>query len=500
MKTILYTFLTWLVCALASASEPITIAEKLELHDAIDQVLRKNLGLKIQRFRPEISADYLIIKEAAYDWNFSTSFNRSKGLSPTSGTALDGALKPESVTRRFSASADKKIGTGGNLSFSTGVRRSWTNSSFSTLNPNYYSNATLSFTQPLLRGSGMTVNLAPIVIAKTAHRQEQFRLRQNILNLIANTEVAYWQLAANQQLISLEASSLDVAKQLLEENRERLKLGMLTEEAVLQAEASLATRTESALIAQQRADNATDRLLNFLGVTPKSEDAIPQIAVDALPAKNPELPPLMDVINSSYVNDYELRILHDDIANRRLDLLVSKNQLFPSLDVSFNISALGRNKSFGSTYDDTYHQDGHEVGTGLTLSFPWDFRAEKAQKRQASKNLRIAEIQLAQTQQDLLYSARRSWRTLETNLKRREVADIAVEMNALAFEREKLRYDQGLASFRDLLGAQRDLDTSRTNHLRTWLDLIISQIRLKRIDGTLLDRHGFVWEEIEKKF
>jgi len=77
------------------------------------------------------------------------------------------------------------------------------------------------------------------------------------------------------------------------------------------------------------------------------------------------------------------------------------------------------------------------------------------------------------------------------------VADIAVNMNELAFDREKSRYDAGLASFRDLLGAQRDLDTSRTTHLRAWLDLITSQIRVKRIDGTLLDRHDFVWEELE---
>ena len=504
MKTLYITFLTLLIGTLASAREPIPGATasneftgKLELNYAIDQVLRRNLGLKIQRYSPEIAADNIQIQEAAFDWNFSTTGNTSESVSPTSGSQLDGALKPESVNRSYSVSANKQVSTGGSISFETGAQRSWSNSSFSTLNPNYSSSAGVNIKQPLLRGSGFKVNLASLVIAKTVHRQEQYRLRKNILDIIANTEIIYWQLAANKQLLNLELSSLEVATRLLEENRERLELGMVTEEAVLQAEASLATRMESILIAEQRIDNATDDLLRFLGITPKSSDTTTQITVDELPVKSPELPSLSTVIDSTHMNDYELLILHNELDTRRLEALVSKNQLYPNLDVSFNASILGRDKSFGESYNDTYTRDGHNIGAGITLSFPWGFRAEKARKRQANKNLRVTEIQLAQAQQSLVYDARRAWRTLETNLERRDVSDIAVTMNELAFDREKSRYDAGLASFRDLLGAQRDLDASRTSHLRAWLDLITSQIRLKRIDGTLLDRHDFVWEDIE---
>ena len=114
MKTILYASLTLLVCAFAAAREHVSdveksyvITQKLELRDAIDQVLRRNLGLKIKRFSPEISADNIIIEEAAHDWNFTSTIRSSKGVSPTSGTALDGALKPESVDRSYSASANK---------------------------------------------------------------------------------------------------------------------------------------------------------------------------------------------------------------------------------------------------------------------------------------------------------------------------------------------------------------------------------------------------------
>jgi len=56
-----------------------------------------------------------------------------------------------------------------------------------------------------------------------------------------------------------------------------------------------------------------------------------------------------------------------------------------------------------------------------------------------------------------------------------------------------------LASFptRNVLEAQRDLDAARSNELEVRADTLQALVRLSRIDGSLLGRHGYSWEIAE---
>src|SRR5207244_6145106 len=60
------------------------------------------------------------------------------------------------------------------------------------LNPQGRSALTLSYTQPLLQGAGIEVNVAPIVIARINTERSYFQLKDSVQELVRGVIDAYW--------------------------------------------------------------------------------------------------------------------------------------------------------------------------------------------------------------------------------------------------------------------------------------------------------------------
>src|SRR5207302_10525265 len=60
------------------------------------------------------------------------------------------------------------------------------------LNPQSRSALTLSYTQPLLQGAGVEVNVAPIVIARINTERSYFQLKDAVQELVRGVAEAYW--------------------------------------------------------------------------------------------------------------------------------------------------------------------------------------------------------------------------------------------------------------------------------------------------------------------
>ncbi|WOO41888.1 TolC family protein [Rubellicoccus peritrichatus] len=467
---------------------------------AIDLALKRNLGLAVTRYQPSISGDTLQIAESEFDPVISSSVNANDRVSPQAATNLEGVAQgaqPRNSGQSGEFGVSQKIPTGATVTAGTEINRSTTNSNRSFLNPEYTTNATLSVRQPLLRDFGAKVNLAEIAKARLALNQSRLAVRREVLDVIAAAEIRYWQLSAAKARKLLFDSNLELAENLLEENQERERLGLATRLDVLQAQASLAARSEDVILAQQATENAEDRLRTVLGDLNYGIEA--SLEVEELPEINPPVPEFREAVRSALAQDMDTQIQYEIIEQRKIDRSVARNRTLPTLDFTAGVGLLGLEGQPADAYDKALRGNGYNWSTGLELSFPWGMRSARAQLSTRKKQVLQEETELAVIQQELLLRLREAWRAVVAGKERTATTRASLVLNEESFVRERARYDAGASSFRNVLEAQRDFDEAKIRHLDAMIDLIESTVSLSRLDGTILIRHGFEWEEIDSE-
>ena len=463
----------------------------LSMQDAIDSALRGNLSLVYDRYEPEKSAENIEIYEAVFEPRLNFSLNYRDRKDAKASSQLDGSAAPESKNLDYSLNIYQKLSTGAELKFWTTSGRSETNSTFSTLNPDYSSNVGFDITQPLLKGAGRTVNLASIAIAKSQRREAEIVLRKRILDTILNSEVAYWNLSTAYAFRDLRKSNLELARQLLEETRAKLAVGMIRRQDVLQAEANLALAQEQMISAEQLIEKNNDELLGSFG---KLEfDNNPKFSVALLPQDDVEIPDFGEVKNGALAFDLDLQIAVELIERRKIEFAVADDNVNPTLNVRAGVSVLGREGDFIDSYKNALDGKGYSWNAGLDLVVPWGLREERARQNRAMLDLRQSEVSLSNVRQDLMLSLRLAYRDLEAGVETRRSAARTLELNVESYSQQKALYDVGLVTIRDVLQAQRDLDESKRRYLDAAFSVILARAKLSRLDGSILRRHGFNW-------
>ncbi|MCH6258431.1 TolC family protein [Puniceicoccaceae bacterium K14] len=475
---------------------------KLKLVDAINQGLANNLSLKIERISPLIEEEGLIEEQAAFD---PTLFgNASWRESEQAWIDAEGAERQTtSESRAYNAGVTKKLSTGADLTASVNNSRS-TGSSFSSdLNQvvggdrNDEASFSLSITQPLLQNFGSRVNRASIRQAESRQQEAMYRLQNETTDLLETIEIAYWQLADSYERRSLSQSNIELAEDQLSESEARQRAGMATKIEILQAEANLARRKQEIIQAEEAISNAADTLMASIGALGENVAIDNRPMVQKLSQPNTQIAPFEKVLASTFENNFDTAIQNEILRQLEQNLILARNSNRPELDLtlasSYNgLSSIDSQDAFEQALD----RKGDDWNLRLGFSLPWGKRASKANVRQTEYTIDQAHLRLAEIKQDLIQTIRSSWRSLQTSQDQLQAAKVVVELQQATYDQEKGKYDEGLSSLRDVLETQRDLDAAILDFLDAQLSTVTAEIRLARVQGTLLERHKLNWDEL----
>jgi outer membrane protein TolC len=489
-------FLLFASLSIVVGADENPVGEVLQLETAIDQALANNLGLITARYRPANAVDDVLIEEAAFDLELFSSTSSSESLSAAKNSSLDNASIPESENRRSRFGVEKNLSTGANVVVDTGISRSASNNN-AARNPDYSTDVGFSIRQPLWKDAWMKVNLAPLARARAAADQSVFELRTEILDVISNTEIAYWNLAFTQAELTLIASSINLAENLLEENRERERLGLVTPLEVLQAEAELVNQQEDVIQAERAIEDARDVLRELMGSVSFLDDLSGDVAVRPLPAELSILRPMAVVVRDTILSDSDAQAQERAIEVQHINKILAEDDTRPDLDLTARVNYTGRDSDGERAYRDAYNAAGYDWNVGLELRFPLGFREARANVRKADRNLERETVRLYEIKQQKALAARSAWRAVNAGQKRIEVTRTALRLNQETFEQARALYGSGLVAYRQVLEAQRDFDQARSNYLSAMIDTLRATVRLSRVDGTILARNGFTWEMME---
>ncbi len=485
----------------------------LTLGDALSLTLENNLDLAVEEVALDVALADARGTWGAFDPVLGVTARYSQAEQPQANIFFSqGAPSIEDEQLGLDTSLDLPLTTGGSFRLEFSETRTDTTSPGITqaFSDGTYSNAVLGagYTQPLLRGAWQRAATADQREAELAAKAQLARLGTLRDSKLAEVANAYWDLVAAREEAGVRRRALELAREQLGQNRERLRVGVGTEVDVLQAETQVAQEEERLLRADSSVLDRSDALKRL--ILRRGEDGVdsgPEAWDEYLELWNLPVEPLTPLPETSRVRppegaDADWRALLDEAFERRSELhqalleidraevridRAASNAL-PGLDlelsarsVSIEDRALDALETVGDLTFMTY-------SGSLGFSLPLGNRAAGYAERSARHGLRSARLALERTQADVLAELRSAVRSLETEALAVGAAAKSRQFTQRQLEAEQARYQEGLATTFQVLEFQQQLAEAQSAEKAALAGYAKARVALERARGAIIDQ------------
>ena len=483
----------------------------LSMNDAIRRALQNNNDIEVSRDDVLVAEQRLKALYGFYDPVFAMTPSIDQRISPVTsifaGGGTTGSVKTTTLNISPTLSRNFERG-GGNYEVQFNNFRTSTNASNSTLSPFYQSNLTLLYTQPLLRNRSIDANRHSIRVQKKVLSQTDSDFRQRTIQIIAQTQAAYWNLVFALRNQQNQLDSLNLARQNLQNIEAQIAAGAKAPLDRAQVLTDIATREGALFQAVQSVANAENSLKQIMLKDPTSSDWTAQLTPTDTPVLDLSPVDLKSALEEAHRNRPELARLSFQKEINQIDLLYFRDQTKPQINLTgalITTGLAGQNALAACTPTSTgacvpsqfiggYGQDlanmfkfkYHEVNVGVAIQIPLRNRTAKA-------NLAAAEIQSNQLEasyrsedQAVEMDVRNAAQAVDTAQKRVVAARLARESAEQQLAGEQKLYDVGRSTTFLLLQRQTELTTARTNELQAETDYSKALADLQRATSSTL--------------
>jgi HAE1 family hydrophobic/amphiphilic exporter-1 len=239
---------------------------RLSLEQALAMALANNNDIDASKIDRE-EADYALLgARGAFDPTVSAVSSWQRQVVPVA-SALAGSSTGSLLTKVWQT--DPTVSgslpwLGGTYSTDFNSQRTYTNNSFITLNPQYPTSLNFQYTQPLWRNLRYDNNRHSLDVAKKNVSLSQEQFRQKVMQVVLQTEQAYWELAYAYNNLQVQLEAVEIGRQQDESNRRQEREGLLAPIDVVAAQTQLAgfeLNAYSAQTALTQAENALKLLI-----------------------------------------------------------------------------------------------------------------------------------------------------------------------------------------------------------------------------------------------
>jgi outer membrane protein TolC len=496
----------WLLAGSEGRCEEGRRVVKLDLPQAIRLAILKNFRIQESEFGPKIAKARQRSAAGAFDPTLEVSYTRdvnNQELRTLNSnleieTTAPGDPTPDLFAVRQGNELDSAVVglAPWGLTYDIGASVIWdTNTQREPDFTRYESFLGIGITQPLLRNFGTDVNLAEIRIARADRAISGWQLRREVTEVITETIRVYSELCFAIENVAVEKRSRALAAQLVRDNTRRAEIGVMAPLDILQARADLAARDERLLVAERAvADNEnflkqliTDEVAGILGV-----------GVQPAPPRLPESPPVdrvKDFARAFEVRpDYREALL--DLQKREINVVFTRNQALPRLDLVASFGLNGIDKDFAASFQRVSGQAANNLAwnVGAIFSVPIPNRTGTGNLEAAKLETARALVGLKRIEQAILVEADNAAGQIETTRKRIEAAAAAREFAAATLDAAQARLASGTITTFEVLQFQRDFANAEVSELRARADHIIALAEYARTIGATIERNRVVLE------
>jgi len=540
----------------------------ISLQDAVELALENSMDIAVQRYYPWI-ADDSILKAKSGGFGFGTpgaafasstaninpfslnivtfdpivtssvSFSdvstpiNNPFLSGTGSSALTGLILHSS---QYNNQYSETFLTGTNLTVNWNNTRS-SSSAANFFNPVVSSTLSVSFSQPLLNGFGLSVTTRNIRIAKNNRKIADLAFTQQAITTVTNTINAYWELAFAREFVQVQQQAVTVAQKLYEDNKKQLEIGSMAPLDVTRAESELATDRQNLIVAQtvQLLDEQT--LKNAISKDPLAPNLVNVEIITTDQPKQPaaiEAPSFEESVKEAFAKRPDLQEEIINLKNAAIDVKATRNALLPSASlgafyqsnglagnspingtaslistgipivdaagtpVSVNgvpifqsglkPSVLGTSQEgFTTAQNEIFHNKFPEYAVQVTLTLPLRNRSAQADNARALLVQRQLEAQMQQLKNTALLDVRNTYITLTQDRAQVEAASKARQLQQQTFDAEQKKYQLGASILYNVILTQRDLINAQATEIRALANLEEAKANYERALGRTLE-------------
>jgi outer membrane protein len=480
---------------------------RLSLDDAIKLALDRNLDISVQRLNPQTFDYALASLQAIYKPTLTSTVSQFSQVQPanqtTSGGVVGTGIDRGSTTYNGGVSQSLRWG-GGNVSVALNNSRGTTSSLTQLFNPEYSSNWSATYTQPLLRNFKTDSNRQQLVVTKLNQDISEIQLQATIINTLSNVRNAYWDYVFAVQSVEVARRSVALADQLVNDNRTRVEVGTMAPIDVIQAQSQAATQRQNLALAEGA--RRTNELILKRLIVDGTGDPTWNAAID--PLDRPGFEPVTVDVTAAVKRALDVRT---DLAQVRKNLAVNDttlkfltNQTLPQVDLTARYGLVGQGGTlyiseggginrvvkdiipggYSDALSTLFKQNYPTWTVSLNVNYPIGTSAQEASLARARLQSNQVEAQLKQIELQIATDVTNAATQVQNNIERVQAAQAAREFAQKQMEAEQSKFEVGMSTNYFVVQSQRDLATAQNNELSAILAYRRSVVELERLQQT----------------
>jgi outer membrane protein len=472
------------------ALQPGETVRRISMDEAVKLAMEQNLGIKIQRFDPQIQDTGVSLSQALWRPNFSTTVTR-QSQTQASTNVLAGGTTVNNGTFASNIGLNQTLPWGGSYNLNWNSSRVTTNSLISSFSPQLASNVNMQYTQPLLRNFQIDSIRQQVAVSKKVRDLSDIQLDSVVTQTLRNVRNAYWDLSYSINNLKAQQESLALSRQSLKDNQKRVEIGTMAPIDIVQAQAEVANNESSVILAEAAIKNAQD-VLRALILEPGSPD-VWNVVFEPSDAPSFEARSI-DVdaaVRNALDKRSDARSAKNSLEQSDINIKYYANQIKPDVNANIGYNPIGvggtqlsavdfttiatgnaanrtviADRGFGSVLGDVFGSAFPTWTFGVTIGYPLGANTAHANLARVKLEYDQAKAQLKNMEMQITTQVRTAARNVQTNQQLVQSARASRELQEKKLEAEEKKLAAGMSSPFFVVQAQRDLSLARTVEIR----------------------------------
>ncbi len=476
----------------AFAAEPRSRILEVSLGESIGMALKKNFTLESARLEPKGAKERVTQAKGRFDPTFDFGYTRGEATTRDQfrrdATGKGGHFEFNSISQSATWSTGVSGVTAWGLGYDVGASTRSLSGTGNSFDQDFNSEVAFSLRQPLLRGAGTEVNLASIRVARNNVAVSEWSVKQSVMQVITDVIETYNDLHFSHENLEVARRNRGLAEKLLQDNIKFFEAGQMTPLDVTTARAEVASRQEAVITATRAVKDQENFLKQLI-----TRDMIPLLGtrIEITPPESPAFTAnVVEAIEKALELRPDYRQAKLDLANRRIVLVVEKNQKLPRLDLSASLAVNGFDDDFGTSAQRAASRDQTAWSGGATFSVPLGNREARGRVNAAQIDIAQALVNLQRLEQDIVVRVDNASGQVTTTKQRIEATEEASKLAKESLKAGEAKLVAGSGRIFEVLELQRKVAEAETAELRARSDYNKAVARFHLQVGSTLRTHG----------
>jgi len=471
--------------------------EQLSQEKLIKLLIRNNLEIKYQLYNLKIASELVQKEKAIFESTLTASLNHEDNHTPNTAEQFYDRMYKEDYHERitsYQTGVKKLLSPGTVVSFDLlidDIDNDLISQKYQNLEDKETSSSlNVQINQPLLKNFGTKSTEAKIDIANVSKEITSLEYINNLMNIVSESLSSYWELYYTTKQYDIYKDSVQIAQGLLITNTEMVKEGRMEGSELFDVKSDLVLRRSLLNAAKQKLITSQNKIYSLLGKPNGGND------VNFIPIDKPDFTKVekvlanKSILKNAFMNNPKYMSGLMQLKQQDIQISYIENQNLPDLNLkaSFSIASLdSRPENF---IENIFNDNDESWSLGLEFKMPLsggiDMKSELAiaryKKQQILVRLRAIEIELDNQVNTYLKRVYYCLKQLDEHAEN-------VKLKQKLMEIESSKLDAGKSNTQKVLEKEKELNQAKNESLRAEVNLELSMIELKRIEGVLLENY-----------